>query len=119
MIEWVADQDSATTNDALEQKFGPQSEEPVDDALEKSEQVHVALSVLTESERFDILLGATPSGPEVPRRLVRRGDPLSGGKRRALVRHILVPDRCKAQDFPAGLEEWEELVGRYERSKSS
>ena len=38
---------------------------------------------------------------------------------RALLRHILVPDRCKLHDFPAGHERWEELVRRYERSKSS
>ena len=44
--------------------------------------------------------------------------PLSGGKRRALLRQILVPDRCKLQDPPAGLEKWEELVRRCERSKS-
>ena len=50
---------------------------------------------------------------------VRRWDPLGGGKRRALLRHILVPGRCKLQDLPAGLEKWEELVRRYERSKSS
>ena len=40
-------------------------------------------------------------------------------KRRSLLRHILVPDRCKLQDLPAGLEKCEELVRRYERSKSS
>ena len=49
----------------------------------------------------------------------RRWGPLSGGKRRALLRQILVPDRCKRQDHHAGLEKWEELVRRYERSKSS
>ena len=27
--------------------------------------------------------------------------------------------RCKLQDIPAGLEKWDELVRRYERSKSS
>ena len=31
-------------------------------------------------------------------------DPLSGGKRTALLRQILVPGRCKLQDLPAGLE---------------
>ena len=45
--------------------------EPVEDVQEKSEQVHVALRALTESEGFDIVLGA-PSGLEVLRRLVRR-----------------------------------------------
>ena len=32
---------------------------------------------------------------------------------------MLVPDRCKLQDLPAGLEKWKELARRYERSKSS
>ena len=84
-----------------------------------SAQVHVALLALTESESFDSVLGVAPSGLEALRRLVRRWDPPSGGKRRALRRQILVPDRCKLQDLPAGLEKCEELVGRYERSKSS
>ena len=53
---------------------------------------------------FNIVLGAAPSGLEALRRLVRRWDPLSGGKRRSLLRQTLVPDRCKLQDLPAGLE---------------
>ena len=32
---------------------------------------------------------------------------------------ILVPDRCKLQDIPTGLEKWEALVRRHERSKPS
>ena len=68
---------------------------------------------------FDILLGAAPSGLEALTRLVHRWHPLSGGKRRSLLRQISVPDRCKLQDLPAGLEKWEELVRRYQRSKSS
>ena len=47
--------------------------------------------------------------------VVRRWDPLSERKRRA---QILLPDRCKLQDLPAGLEKWEELVRRYEWNKS-
>ena len=31
----------------------------------------------------------------------------------------MVPDRCKTQDLPAGLETWEELVFRSERSRAS
>ena len=74
VIEWVEDPDNLITNDALEQRFGPLSEEPVDDVPEKSEQVHVALLSVTDSESFDIVLGAAL------RRLVRRWDPLSGGR---------------------------------------
>ena len=119
VIEWVEDQDNVITNEALDRQFGPIGAEPVEDVQEKSEQVHVALLALTESESFDVALGAAPSGLEALRRLVRRWDPLGGGKRRALSRQILVPDRCKLQNLPAGLEKWEELVRRYERSKSS
>ena len=43
----------------------------VDDVLEKSEKVYVALLALTESESFNIVLGAAPSGLEALRRLVR------------------------------------------------
>ena len=78
----------------------------------------VTLLALTESESFDIVHGAAPSGLEALRRVVPRWDPLSG-KRRALLRQSLVPDRCKLQDHPAALEKWAELVRCYERSKSS
>ena len=93
---WVEDQDSIITNEALDQQFGPLDAESVDDVLEKSEQVHVALLALTESESFDIVLGAAPSGLKA-----------------------LVPDQCELQDRPAGLAKWDELVRRHERSKSS
>ena len=75
----------------------------------------VALLAKTESESFHLVFGALPSGLEALGRLVRRWDPLSG----ALLRQILVPDWCQLQDLPAGLDKWEELVRRYERSKSS
>ena len=107
MIEWVEDQDNVITNEARVL------------VQENSEQVHVALLALTESESIGVVLGAAPSGLEALRRLVRRWDPLSGGKRRALSRQIFVPDRCKLQDLPAGLEKWDEVVRRYDRSKSS
>ena len=119
VIEWLEDQDNVITNDALEQQFGLLSGETVDDVLEKSEQVHVALSALTASESIDVVLGAAPSFLEEQRRLVRRWDPLGGGKCRARLRQILGPDRCKLQNLLAGLEQWEELVRRYERCTSS
>ena len=34
------------------------------------------------------------------------------------MRQLLVPDRCRMQDLPAGLETWEELVRRCERSRA-
>ena len=79
VIEWAEDQDIVITTNALEQQFGPLGEEPVDDVLENSEHVHVALLALTGSESFDIVLGAA-SGLEALQLLVRRWVPLSGEK---------------------------------------
>ena len=73
---------------------------------------------MTKGQSFNIAFGAAPSSLEALRRLIRRWDPLSGGKRRALLRQILVADRCELQDFPAGLQKWEALVCRCERSTS-
>ena len=39
VIEWVEDQDNIITNEAFDQQFRPLGAEPVDDVLEKSEQV--------------------------------------------------------------------------------
>ena len=64
MIEWVEDQDSVITNEAHDRQFGPVGAEPLEDIQERSEQVHVALLALTESESFDIVHGAAPSGLE-------------------------------------------------------
>jgi len=106
VIEWVEDQDAPITDRDVDDQFGDLGHEPIDQIGEKNSQLHVALLALTEGESFDIVLGAAPSGLEALRRLVRRWDPLSGGRRRALLRQILVPERCKLQDLPAGLEKW-------------
>ena len=43
VVEWVEDQDHVITNDELEQQLGPLSEVPVDEILERIDQVHVAV----------------------------------------------------------------------------
>ena len=83
MVECVEHQNNVITNEG-----GPIGAEPVEDLQEKREQFHVALLALTESESFDVVLGAAPPGLEALRRLVRLWDPLRGGKRRALLRQI-------------------------------
>ena len=113
------DQDNVITNEAFDQQCVPLRAEPVDDVQEKCEQVHVALLALTESESFDVVLGAAPSGLEPSRLLVRRWDPLIGGKHRAPLRYSWLEIDANCKIIPAGLEKWEELVRRCEKSKSS
>ena len=86
--------------------------------MEKNSQLHVVLLSLTEGESFDIVLGAAPNGFEALRRLVRRWDPLSGGRRRALLRQILVPERAKLIELPNAMEKWGELVSRDEKRRA-
>ena len=64
MIEWVEDQDNVITDEALGRHFGPIGAEQLKMFRKESEQVHVALLSLTESESFDFVLGAAPSGLE-------------------------------------------------------
>eukprot|EP00971_Amphidinium_carterae_P327631 6459087-Amphidinium_carterae.1 len=85
---------------------------------EKNFQLHAALMALTENESFDIVLSANNNGAEALRRLIKRWDPSSGGKRRVILRQILVPDRAKLVDLPAALERWDDLVRRYEKRRA-
>ena len=118
VLEWIEDQDGPVTREDLHAQFGELSSDPVQDLSEKDAQVHVALLSLTEGESFDVVMGAAPHGLEALRRLVRRWDPLSGGKRRALLRQILVPERARFADLASALEKWEELVRRYEKRRA-
>ena len=105
VIEWVEDQDNVITNEALDQQFGPLGAEPVDDVLEKSLKVHVALLALTESGNFDIVLGAASSGLGALRRLVRRWDPPSGGKRRgSSATNLVLQIGANCKIYPQDLE---------------
>ena len=56
VIEQVEDQTFSRTT-KLEHQFGPLRDEPVDEILERSEQVHVALSALTEVGQVELPRG--------------------------------------------------------------
>ena len=121
VLEWAEDQERPITEDDLEDQFGVEAAAPedrIDDLREKDAQLHVALQALTEGESFDIVLGCAPRGVEALRRLARRWDPSSGGRRRATLKQILVPERAKLTELPAALEKWDELVRRYTRPRA-
>ena len=118
VLEWIEDQDSEITLQDLIVEFGPESELPVADLEERDSQLHTALMSLTEGESFDLVLGSGGRGADALRRLIRRWDPASGGKRRVILKQILVPERAKLQDLPQALERWDELVRRYEKRRA-
>ena len=106
------DPDDVTTNNAFEQQFSPLVDEPVDDVLEMSEDVHVAFLVLIESESFEVFRGAAPSGLEALRRSVLS---LGSSEWRESAQQCCDKSWCKLQDLPAELKKWEELMRRYEK----
>ena len=119
VLEWAEDQEQAITIEDLEVQFGAEgSEDYVDDIAEKDSQLHVALQALTEGESFDIVLGATPHGVEALRRLIRRWDPASGGRRRVILRQIVQPERAKLTELPGALEKWDGLLRRYQKRRA-
>ena len=62
---------------------------------------------MTDSESFDVVLGAAPSGLKALRRLVRRWDPLSGGMRCVASVHETGTDRpvCEEPKTPFPYDE--------------
>ncbi|CAK0819708.1 unnamed protein product [Prorocentrum cordatum] len=125
LLEWVEDQAQETTvisMEVLEARFGSDDDDEdefIPDLREKVSQLYVALQTLTEGESFALVMN-TPkgNGAEAMRKLIRRWGPASGGKRRVLLKQIMNPQRCTLSDLYAKLEEWEELIRRYERKKA-
>ena len=52
---------------------------------------------------------------EACRRLSKRYDPTTGGRKRNLLRTIISPGRCSLLELQAGIERWESYVSRYEK----
>ena len=122
-LEWAVEVDVEITAQLLDDNFGSNADEldRIDDVHSKLHQVKVVLTQLTENEAFDIVrnCGETSQAAlEAWRKLHRRYDPSTVGRKTALLQAILHPHQCKnANDLPSTMERWEELVRRYERRK--
>ena len=76
------------------------------------------LSLLTEMEAFSIVQISARNGLEAWRRLHRRYDPISGGRRRNLLRAVMAPQRVKLVELGTALEIWEDMVARYNKKNA-
>ena len=66
------------------------------DLEKKVHQVYQTLMALTEDESQDIVIGAgSGNSLEAWRKLGRRWDPVVAGRKRALLKQIISPERCK------------------------
>ena len=79
------------------------------------QQMDTALMALTSYEACDIVANSPKNPLEAFRRLQKRYDTTTGGRKRHLLRTIIFPGRCSLSELPAGIQRWEHYVSRYEK----
>ena len=118
MLEWAAEQTIEITTTAIDLEFLP-SETNVDRGVQNLQfvlqQMHTVLMALTSYEANDIVANSRKNPLEAWRRLQKRHDPTTGGRKRNLLRTIISPGRCSLLEFQAGIERCESYVSRYEK----
>ena len=70
---------------------------------------------LTSYEANDIVANSRKNPLEAWRRLQKRYDPTTGGRKRNLLRTIMSPGPCSLLELQAEIERWESYVSRYEK----
>ena len=109
MLEWAAEQPTEFTTTDTNEDRGVQNMEFV------LQQMHTALMALTSYEANDIVANSRKNPLEAWRRLQKRDDPTTGGRKRNLLRSIISSGRCSLLELQAGIERWESYVSRYEK----
>ena len=79
------------------------------------QQMHTALMALTSYEANDTVANSRKNPLEAWRRLLKRYDPTTGGRKRNLLRTIISLGRCSLLELQAVIERWESFVSRYEK----
>ena len=77
--------------------------------------MHTALMALTSYEARDIVANSRKNPLEAWRRLQKRYDPTTGGRKRNLLRTIISPGRSSPLELQAEIERWESYVSCYEK----
>ena len=79
------------------------------------QQMHTALMALTSQEANDIVANSRKYPLEAWRRLQKRDDPTTGGRKRNFLRTIISAGRCSLLELQAGIQRWESHVSRCEK----
>ena len=118
-LEWACEKETPIESRELDAAFGSNADDTdrISDLAYLNHQLNTVLTQLTEREPFDIVQNCGKSGLEAWRRLNRRYDPSTGGRKRNLLNAILKPGRQTLQDLSRVLEQWMDQVRRYERRK--
>ena len=118
MLEWAAEQTTEITTELINREFLPTATNQERGAQNLEfvlQQMHTALMALTSYEANDIVANSRKNPLEAWRRLQKRYNPTTGGRKRNLRRTIISPGRCSLLELQAGIERWESCVSRYEK----
>ena len=120
-MAWAEDETDPISNASMKAEFGETTpeQETIPDLESKDAQLYAVLQTLCEKEAFTLVRSAGKGkGLEAWRRLCKRFDPSTGGRRRALLRSVLNPNRCnKVEELSAAVENWEDQVRQYENRR--
>ena len=119
MLEWAAEQTTEITTTAIDLEFLP-TDANEDRGVRNLEfvlqQMHSTLIALTSYEANDNVANSRKNPLEAWRRLQKRCDPTTEGRKRNLLRTIMSPGRRSLLELQAGIERWESYVSRYEKN---
>ena len=106
MLEWAAEQPTEITTTAIDLEC--LSTDTKEDIRVQNlefvlQQMYTALMALTSYEANDILANSRKNPLEAWRRLQKRFDPTTGGRKRNLLRTIISLGRCSLLELQAGI----------------
>ena len=110
LLEWAAEQPTEITTTAIDLEFLPtdtNDDRGVQNLEFVLQQMHTALLALTSCEANDIVANSRKNPLEAWRRLQKRYDPTTEGRKRNLLRTIISPGQCSLLELQAGIERWE------------
>ena len=119
MLEWSAEQAAEITTEPIDLEFFPTStnqERGVQNLEFALQQMHTALMVLTSYEANDIVANSRKNPFKAWRRLQKRHEPTTGGRKRNCMRTIISPGRCSLLELQVEIERLESYVPRYEKN---
>ncbi|CAK0880002.1 unnamed protein product, partial [Prorocentrum cordatum] len=113
VLRWAAEAERPVTIEGAQEAHGG-----VPELETKINQLYAALISTTAdgSESNDLVTGAPDgNGLEAWRKLHRRWDPTTGPRKRLILRSIISPPKCNAEELGSALEKWIQQIGKYER----
>ena len=118
MLEWAAAQVTEITTELIDREFlqtATNQERGVQNLEFVVQQMHITLTALSSFEANDIVANSRKNPLEAWRRLQKRYDPTTGGRKRNLLRTIVSLGRCSILELRTEIGRWESVVSQYEK----